>query len=272
MELVSRIPHFPGVVSNLTTACMELIRQILHVPPARSIFSFVERGGLYEGSKFLVWVREKLDDAKLGLADSTLAEFHKMTGSDLSLVASDVTGSEMLVLSHKSAPACPTAWAVRMSMSIPLLWQEIVWDASWGSYQGRDISGHVIVDGGVLSNFPLELVLSQTGASSGGAPANRVLGLLIDETLEVPGAGAPETNKAASAEQKLLSRIKTVQRVRRLIDTMTEAHDKQVITAHEDLVCRLPAKGYGTTEFDMSEARIEALIAAGRTAMVKYLA
>ena len=272
VQLVSHIPHIPGGLSEFDDRFrLDLIRQVLHVPPARSMFSFVERGGLYEGSKFLAWVREKLDAARPGLANSTLAEFHQATGSDLSLVASDVTGSEMLVLNHLSAPACPTAWAVRMSMSIPLLWQEVDWDASWGAYQSRDISGHVIVDGGVLSNFPLQLLLSRPATTGGAAPASRVLGLLIDETLEVPGAGTPEANKAATVEQKLLTRIKTVQRVRRLIDCMTEAHDKQVITAHEDLVCRLPAKSYGTTEFDMNEARMEALMTAGRNAMIKYL-
>jgi len=36
------------------------------------------------------------------------------------------------------------------------------------------------------------------------------------------------------------------------------------------LVCRLPAKGYGTTEFDMTPARRDALVAAGRAAAANY--
>jgi hypothetical protein len=39
---------------------------------------------------------------------------------------------------------------------------------------------------------------------------------------------------------------------------------------HKDEICRLPAKGYGTTEFDMSDARLQALIDAGRQAMKAY--
>jgi hypothetical protein len=34
---------------------------------------------------------------------------------------------------------------------------------------------------------------------------------------------------------------------------MTTAHDKMVIEEFADLVVKLPAGGYGTTEFDMSD-------------------
>ncbi len=40
---------------------------------------------------------------------------------------------------------------------------------------------------------------------------------------------------------------------------------------YPDQICHLPAKGYGTTEFDMDDARREALIQAGREAMRQYL-
>ena len=45
---------------------------------------------------------------------------------------------------------------------------------------------------------------------------------------------------------------------------MTNARDKTVIDAYKNGVCRLPAKGYGTTEFDMSDERVAALVNAGR--------
>jgi hypothetical protein len=61
-----------------------------------------------------------------------------------------------------------------------------------------------------------------------------------------------------------------VQRLRRLADTATGAHDKMVIDEYRHLVVRLPAAGYGTTEFDMSEDRRAALVDAGRTAMALY--
>ena len=47
--------------------------------------------------------------------------------------------------------------------------------------------------------------------------------------------------------------------------------DKSVISAFEDLVVRLPAKGYGTVEFDMSDERRKLLVDAGRQAMMRYM-
>jgi hypothetical protein len=62
-----------------------------------------------------------------------------------------------------------------------------------------------------------------------------------------------------------------VQRLRRLADTATGAHDKMVLDEYSHLVARLPAQGYGTTEFDMSDERRDALVRAGREAMALYL-
>jgi predicted acylesterase/phospholipase RssA len=174
----------------------------------------------------------------------------------------------MLVLNHRTAPDCPVVWAVRMSMSIPLLWNEVIWNASWGQYRGRDISGHVIVDGGILSNFPLELFISdepQVTSVMGPKQNNPVLGLLIDESLDVPGSRGLLVDVNIDPEE-----LKTVKRLRRLVDTMSGAHDKMVIESFEQLVARLPAAGYGTTEFNMTEARRTALVQAGQIAMAAY--
>jgi hypothetical protein len=62
----------------------------------------------------------------------------------------------------------------------------------------------------------------------------------------------------------------TVQRLQRLVNTATGAHDKMVIEEYSHLVVRLPAQGYGTTEFDMSDQRRDALVEARRDAMALY--
>jgi predicted acylesterase/phospholipase RssA len=154
-------------------------------------------------------------------------------------------------------------------MSIPLVWDEVLWRKEWGLYRDRDLSGHAIVDGGMLSNFPLELFISgepQVTKVMGPKQANPVLGLMIDEALEVPVAarGVLVNSSVKPADLAL------VQRIGRLIDTATTAHDKRVIEEHGTMIVRLPAKGYGTTEFDMSEERRKALVKAGRDAMALY--
>ena len=164
-------------------------------------------------------------------------------------------------------------------MSIPFVWQEVCWQAEWGTYLGQDITGNTIVDGGALSNFPIRMftsrdedVISVMGDSD---PAdNPTLGLLIDDTLPVAGSGeAAEAGADGGQPGSLLDdakRLKTIKRITNLADTMMQAHDLATMEMHEDEICRLPAKGYGTTEFGMSDTRLQALINAGRQAMKVY--
>ncbi|GAM10155.1 putative protein [Geobacter sp. OR-1] len=258
----------------------QLMKRLMKIDAYREIFSFVERGGLYAGDAFIDWLREKLDARISGLGNLNFREFARQTNSDLSVVASDTSSHDMLILNSRTAPDCPVAWGVRMSMSIPFLWQEVRWQKDWGTYRGKDITGHTIVDGGVLSNFPIYYLTSdddevQAVMGSIDPDACPNLGLLIDETITVSGAPAKaEKTGSAGTDEGLLdhvTRLKTIQRVTRILDTLTDAHDRSAIAAHEDEVCRLPAKGYGTTEFDMSGKRLEALIAAGREAMKNHL-
>ncbi len=65
--------------------------------------------------------------------------------------------------------------------------------------------------------------------------------------------------------------LHTVQRILRLVNTVTTAHDKMVMDEFRHLVVKLPAGGYGTTEFDLSDADRQTLIEAGRKAMQGYL-
>jgi predicted acylesterase/phospholipase RssA len=251
-----------------------LARWLAGHPRSRHFVAFVERGGWFSAARFVRWLQEKLDvdpETQLTRAYSrmTLKEFFEATRVELSVVAADTTDSRLLVLNRRTAPDCPVVWAVRMSMSIPLVWDEVVWKEAWGSYLGQPMAGHVIVDGGMLSNFPIELFIS------GEAPVTKlmgpkqdhpVLGLLIDETLPVP------VKRGLLIDVNIKpGELRTVQRIMRLVNTMTGAHDKMVIEEYEHLVVRLPAGGYGTTEFDMSDPRRESLVAAGRRAMKAYL-
>lgn len=209
------------------------------------------------------------DGGRTGYGHMTLSEFFEATGRELCLIASDTTDQRMLVLSHRTAPACPLVWAVRMSMSIPLVWAEVKWKKDWGLYRGEDMTDHAIVDGGILSNFPIELLVSSqpnVAAVMGDKISEHTLGFMIDETIAVPGA--PPAEKGDGGIDP--GRLRTGRRLMSLIDTMTTAHDKEVIEAFDDLVVRLPALGYGTMEFGMSPERREALIAAGRDATKEY--
>ena len=244
----------------------ELLSGMLKVDLYREAFSFNECGGFYAGAAFLSWFRNKLQAKGLD-PNVTWSQFAAQTKSDVSVVTSDVTEDEMVVLNARTAPQAPVALSVRMSMSIPFVWEEMIWDDAWGLYRGRSKTGHIFVDGGVLSNFPLALVIESSPevvAIMGDTDPNGAgtMGLLLDEALPVAGATASDTRRP---------RLRSADRVTRLIDAVTGTSDAAIMRQFPELVCHLPVKGYGTTEFRMSQDRMNLLIAAGRDAMQRYL-
>lgn len=245
---------------------------------SRNLFSFVERGGWYSADAFVKWMTRKLNEgesngAPRAFGSMTLAQMQANTGHEVTYVAADTTAQRVLLLNHRTAPDCPVVWATRMSMSIPLVWQEVVWKKEWGAYKGEEIAGTVIVDGGMLSNFPIALFLSarpEVGDVVGPPKTRNVLGMLIDDTLDVPDLPA-----RAGGGRSLLSfagNLKTSQRLARLVGTMTSAHDNMAIAVFSKHVVHLPSRGIGTTQFDMTEAERGALVEAGRVAMRSFLA
>lgn len=249
---------------------------IFQDPLSRHLVALIERGGWYGADRFVSWMQTRLDSGKRGseqrrFSGMTLAQFFAATQVELSVVAADTTDGRMLVLNHSTAPDCPLVRAVRMSMSIPLLWEEVIWRSEWGAYLGRALTGHTIVDGGMLSNFPLELFISDAPhvvKLMGPKQDTPVLGMLIDDTLAAPevlGSRGMLVNFAAQPQE-----LRTVQRIAHLVDTAMNAHDKMVIEAFSHLVVHLPAKGYGVIDFNMSDERRAALVAAGRSAMGAY--
>ncbi len=244
----------------------KLIQGLLHLELYRELFSFNECGGFYSGDTALNWMRQRLVQKGLA-ADITWAQFEKATGKDVSVVTTDVTEEEMVVLNARTSPDCPVAESVRMSMSIPFVWREMVWQPQWGQYQKRDKAGHHFVDGGVLSNFPLRLIAESTPdvvAMMGPTDPNGALnlGLFLDASVMVPGAELSDTVRP---------RLRVADRVTHLMDTLTDSSDLAVMRQYQSDVCRIPVGGYGTTEFRMSSARQQLLIASGKAAMEQYL-
>jgi predicted acylesterase/phospholipase RssA len=242
----------------------------------RHLVSLLLWGGWYSGDVLLKWLGEKLDENGRDLGSSTLLEFYQRTERDLSVVASDITDQEMLVLNHRTAPECPTVQAVHMSMSCPFAWQEVVWKPEWGSYRGRDLSGHVVVDGGLLSNFPIDLFVSSDEyideVMGEGSASENVIGLLLDDNTPVPGA--VDLPPHPSLMNRLLERVDLLElmkfRVSGMAETLLSAHDKTIMDAYQNLVCKLPAKGYGVLEFDMPMPRVEAILKAGEETMEAF--
>ena len=265
-----------------------IARKLAASTRGRHLFAFLERGGWYAADAFVAWMRRRLNSGQLdgrprAFADMTLTQFHEATGRELTLIAADTTWQRMLLLNHRTAPELPVVYAARMSMSVPLLWEEVVWRSEWGPYhtwhpqQGKlvsnEMTGHEIVDGGLLSNFPIALFMASrpdVSAIMGEPRAKNVLGMLIDETLPVPDR--PSRASAGGGLAASLGGLAVARRLQQLANTATCAHDNMAKAVFAANVVRLPAGGYGTTQFDMTDAEREALLNAGRRAMREFLA
>lgn len=258
-------PLVPNVVENL--ADHALLAALNRGGLGRFLLSLLERGGLYAADAFVDWLRRKLNTGQVNgqpraWGTLTLAEFAAATSSDLTLVAADTSARQMLVLNARTAPDLPVVWAVRMSMSVPVVWQEVLWQPAWGKYRGATIAGHSIVDGGLLSNFPLELFLSNlpnVTAVMGQKSANEILGLLLDDDAPIPGLGSPPASQPTPW-----------QRWENLLWTALNARDNAIIAAFPQLVARLPAGGVGLTQFDLTAEQRRLMLQAGEKAMRSY--
>ncbi len=121
------------------------------------VFSIIKDFGIYEGDRFMELVNEKLppDVRTFGdlLYDPDLPKDHPYRYK-LRVVASDITANRMLMLpqdiSHfnRDPDKLTIAEALRMSMSIPIFFEP------WKLTDARG-TVHLIVDGGILSNYPI---------------------------------------------------------------------------------------------------------------------
>jgi predicted acylesterase/phospholipase RssA len=256
-------------------------KQILSL--TSKLVGLLQFGAACDDRNFRRWL-DRVLLAKIPDPAMTLEAFHETVsrkrGQQLSLMVTDVTAQQLLVLNHHTAPRVPLREAVRMSMGIPLVWPEVEWKREWGSYRNEPRSGNRIVDGGVLSNFPLRFLLNKradTGADDvlGPPPALpgvaegdvRRVGLFFDDNLP---ADAPAAD--ATWYEKLPAYQSTV----RVLDTMTDAWDRDALRVlpeaeRKRVVCEIGTKGYSALEFDMSAERLAGLVQRGRDAMTAFL-
>ena len=223
--------------------------------------------GIYEGDRFLAWIRERLEAKGVRtFADLVHDEFadDPRYRHRLQVIASDVSKHELLVLPRDARKLgvepddLDVALAVRMSMSIPVFFEPV----RFVNQKTGDV--HVIVDGGMLSNFPVWLF----DAAGGEPPEWPTFGLLLVEPMpEVPiGARLPKPRMDGKGPGAVIDYVKA------LAQTMMEAHDRLYVEqANYARTIAIPTLGVGTTEFDLSRERALALYDSGRWAAERFL-
>lgn len=201
------------------------------------------RMGLYQGKALETWFLEKL-------ALKGVYSFSDLPSGALKLVASDLTNGRILVLPDDlerygiSPGSFPIARALRMSCGIPFFFEPVKLKVGSGDT--------IVVDGGVLSNFPLWIFDNDNGKK--GRP---VLGLKLS-------GGEDEMQ-----ERKINN---SLQLFEALFSTMKNAHDNRYISRkHEKDIIFIPVEGYSATEFDLSEEKKMELIEIGRERTLQFL-
>jgi NTE family protein len=223
--------------------------------------------GIYEGKFFHEWISGLLE-AK------NVTTFGDLVNEDISdpkythklrVIASDVTHKRMLILPD-DAPHLGiepdemiVADAVRMSMSIPICFEPV--EIRGGD---EDEHEHTIVDGGMLSNFPVWLF----DCPPGQKPRWPTFGLMLVEPQPRTAIG----HRLAHEDDPEIEHGSLIDFAKGLALTMMAAHDRMYLDeATFARTVPIPTLGVGTTEFEITPARVEALYQSGYDAAVTFL-
>ena len=122
------------------------------------VYRMTNKYGWYRGEKFEDWIGDLIKE-KTGDSEITIEQFHQKGYRDIYLTATCLNQQRLVVLSRKSYPKMKVKDAVRISMSIPLYYQAVFVDSA-GSTFSKSVKGKkmdVMVDGGIVGNFPIQI-------------------------------------------------------------------------------------------------------------------
>ena len=168
----------------------------------------VKEYGWYRGDELSRYLGE-LVARKTQRPNLTLGELHELALKepgrfrDLYTTGTNLTTQRVQVFSHETTPAMRVADAVRISMSIPLYFRAVLLDAQNNVITGTPAPGQpvqVLVDGGLLANYPVDLFDYPRYLPAGPAAApdarGRVFnpetpGLRLDRAEQIPLDNTP---------------------------------------------------------------------------------
>jgi NTE family protein len=228
------------------------------------LVSLIREKGIYEGQFFRDWIARLLEAKGVTRFGDLAFEKDDEPGKGyrLKVIASDVTHRRMLVLPDDAGhlgvdpDELEIAYAVRMSMSIPIFFEPVVHE------NPRNGGEHLIVDGGMLSNFPVWLF-----DAKGREPRWPTFGLMLVE----PDPKVPLGHRIGG-EDHGVPRGSLIDYLKSLASTMMAAHDRLYLeNATFARTVPIPTIGVGTTEFDIAPDRVRSLYDSGHGAALSFL-
>lgn len=211
-----------------------------HIPFTGDLVNLWFHYGMYSGDYIEQWVRRKL----LEKGVVTFADLKKT----LYIIASDITSGEMLILPDgikkygMKPDQLEVAAAVRMSSSIPFFFKPV-------KIQKNKNEIHYIVDGGILSNFPVWIFDE-------------------DKSTKWPTFGFKLVSKNTGKPHNIHNPFSMSYA---LINTMIDAHDTRHIEEHDYVrTIMVPTLGVKATDFDINKNKSEELFVSGVNASEKF--
>ncbi|RBP02608.1 patatin-like phospholipase family protein [Rossellomorea aquimaris] len=201
------------------------------------------RLGLYKGVALESWVEEKLKARGI-------YTFADLPPHSLRVIASDLSNGRLLVLPDDlekygiAKETFPVARAIRMSASLPYFFEPV---------KLRSLEGiSFMVDGGVLSNFPMWLFDRENVKK-----IRPVIGVKLSHDL----VGKPK------------KQIKNaIDMYEALFTTMKDAHDSRYISRKlEKNIIFIPTEGVLTTEFGLTPEKRAELFQYGKSKAEAFL-
>jgi NTE family protein len=221
--------------------------------------------GIYRGDFARDWIRDQLKQlgvttfGDLAIDDSQLPKERRYK---LMVTAADVTTGQLIRLpwDYKRVYGLdpdeqPVSDAVRASMSIPFFYRP----ATLRSAKGLTST---LVDGGVLSNFPID----SFDRTDGKTPRWPTFGVTVLPNL-------PEGNDKVIPALALLHRLGPPTLLERLITTVIVGRDQAYLNQPwvSARAIRVDSTDVGFLDFDISTKEMEALYAKGYAAAQEFL-
>ncbi|WP_181350083.1 patatin-like phospholipase family protein [Thalassobacillus sp. CUG 92003] len=196
------------------------------------------RMGLYKGEQLEAWLSDIL-------MLKGVRTFNDLPEGSLKVVCSDLTLGRILVIPDDlrefyniDPKTFSVAKAVRMSAGLPYYFMPV-------KLTGKAGRKSLIVDGGLLSNFPVWVLEERNGNRK-----RPILGMkLSDPPYYVP-------------KRKIRN---SIEMFHALFTTMKKAHDARYISkSKSNDILFIPVKGVDTTDFQLTTDQVERLIVTGR--------
>lgn len=227
--------------------------------------------GLNKGDAFYRTMKQHLDDKKVRTFKDLI--YDQSRGKDsvyrykVQVIASDVTGRRLLQLPREAdklrvdPDELEVALAVRMSMSIPFFSRPVRHPR-----RAKRRDQHLIVDGGMLSNFPVWLF----DVPAPALPRWPTIGLRLvepDQHSHLGQGSQPESIGWLERFGRLVDYIKA------LVETMAQFHDRLYLDSHSAArTIGVSTDGRSGTNFGLTDADKQQLFLNGQRAAQEFLA